>query len=97
MEGSMEDVRSTLLVQELAGMRSKSVPRQYIVQQEDQPTIAATASFPIVDLGRLSQPDGDANEAVKLRQAMESWGLFMVISSQCTFDRFLLNCLGFFK
>uniref|UniRef100_A0A0E0A5S9 Fe2OG dioxygenase domain-containing protein n=1 Tax=Oryza glumipatula TaxID=40148 RepID=A0A0E0A5S9_9ORYZ len=78
MEGSMEDVRSTLLVQELAGMRSKAVPRQYIVQQEDQPTIAATASVPIVDLGRLSQPDGDANEAVKLRQAMESWGLFMV-------------------
>ncbi|XP_052159577.1 protein SRG1-like isoform X1 [Oryza glaberrima] len=78
MEGSMEDVRSTLLVQELAGMRSKAVPRQYIVQREDQPTIAATASVPIVDLGRLSQPDGDANEAVKLRQAMESWGLFMV-------------------
>uniref|UniRef100_A0A0D9WMH5 Fe2OG dioxygenase domain-containing protein n=1 Tax=Leersia perrieri TaxID=77586 RepID=A0A0D9WMH5_9ORYZ len=63
---------------ELAGMGSKIVPRQYVVQREDHPTVAATASIPIVDLGRLSQLDGNADEVVKLRQGMESWGLFMV-------------------
>ncbi|KAF0910354.1 hypothetical protein E2562_001532 [Oryza meyeriana var. granulata] len=34
---------------------------------------------PIFDLGRLSQPDGNADEVVKLRQAMESWAIFLVI------------------
>uniref|UniRef100_A0ACD5TUX0 Uncharacterized protein n=1 Tax=Avena sativa TaxID=4498 RepID=A0ACD5TUX0_AVESA len=67
-----------LIVRELTG----DVPAQYVMPLQDRPSAgAAIAPIPVIDLGRLSRPDTDggaAEEAAKLRSALETWGFFMV-------------------
>jgi hypothetical protein len=52
----------------------------YVLREEARPTKGSVApppeqlAFPTVDLQRLAEP-GDVQEVVKLRSALESWGL----------------------
>jgi hypothetical protein len=82
-----------VLVQELTG----DVPGRYVVQhKEDRPSVGvATAPIPVIDLGQLCQQHtvAGAEEAAKLRSALESWGLCLVnlnepvptITATCSF------------
>ncbi|EEC73036.1 hypothetical protein OsI_06977 [Oryza sativa Indica Group] len=73
------------LVQELSATVQEP-PGRYVQPEQHRPAAAAAppASFPIVDLGRLSSPSpdddggGGGDEAAKLRRALDSWGLFQV-------------------
>lgn len=68
-------------VQELDGLGAADVPARYVTRGNDRPAFAAeaTAPVPVIDLARLCRTDGGADdEAARLRQAMESWGLFLV-------------------
>lgn len=75
------------LVQELSATVQEP-PGRYVQPEQHRPAAAAAppASFPIVDLGRLSSPSpdddggGGGDEAAKLRRALDSWGLFQVIN-----------------
>lgn len=57
-------------------------PGRFVQPEQHRPDAAPPASFPIVDLGRLSSPspddDGGGDEAAKLRRALDSWGLLQV-------------------
>uniref|UniRef100_A0A8I6YVL8 Fe2OG dioxygenase domain-containing protein n=2 Tax=Hordeum vulgare subsp. vulgare TaxID=112509 RepID=A0A8I6YVL8_HORVV len=68
-------VRTT--VQELAAAVEEP-PRQYLVHERDQDHLLAADEMPdpipLVDLGRLMTAD----EAHKLREALQTWGLFLV-------------------
>ncbi|KAF6986298.1 hypothetical protein CFC21_004078 [Triticum aestivum] len=71
----------TMPVQELAGaLGTPDVPAPYIVRthKDQQLSSAVVAPVPVIDHGRLLQKDDSADEAAKLRSAIESWGLFMV-------------------
>ncbi|PUZ61960.1 hypothetical protein GQ55_4G320200 [Panicum hallii var. hallii] len=73
-----------LPVQELAGRQQGAgddVPARYVARANDAEAAAAAAPVPVIDLGRLcQQPRGEsaADEAARLRMALESWGLFLV-------------------
>ncbi|KAK1599238.1 hypothetical protein QYE76_026989 [Lolium multiflorum] len=67
-------------VQELAAAGRDEVPSRYVVRDHDRPTAAVasddvTDPIPVVDLNRLSA--GAADEAAKLRSALQNWGLFL--------------------
>ncbi|KAM0918489.1 hypothetical protein ACQ4PT_009005 [Festuca glaucescens] len=69
-------------VQELAAAGTDEVPSRYVVRDHDRPTAAVasddvTDPIPVVDLNRLSA--GAADEAAKLRSALENWGLFLAV------------------
>uniref|UniRef100_A0A0D9WM11 Fe2OG dioxygenase domain-containing protein n=1 Tax=Leersia perrieri TaxID=77586 RepID=A0A0D9WM11_9ORYZ len=68
------------LVQELAGVGSPDVPPRYVARGDDEPPVAAgVAPVPVIDLARLRRPPPDGeDEAARLRQAIDSWGLFLV-------------------
>lgn len=56
-------------------------PSRYVVPEQDRPDVAGSEMpepIPIVDLSRLSSTDNSADENVKLRSALENWGLFLV-------------------
>ncbi|KAJ6794872.1 putative 2-oxoglutarate-dependent dioxygenase [Iris pallida] len=66
------------VVQELA--RTGQAPPDRYIQTNDSRPIAApavTSAVPVIDLRRLFRSDG-AEEAEKLRSALQSWGLFQV-------------------
>ncbi|KAK1611055.1 hypothetical protein QYE76_034728 [Lolium multiflorum] len=79
MEGTTKkEASSELIVQELAGV----VPAHYVMPPQDRPSaVAAAAPIPVIDLGRLSGPNADGQEAAKLRLALETWGFLKVPSS----------------
>lgn len=65
-------------VQELAGA-ANDVPARYVARAGNEPKVTVTAPVPVIDLACLCQPGGGgADEASKLRLALESWGLFLV-------------------
>ncbi|KAM0899763.1 hypothetical protein ACQ4PT_021108 [Festuca glaucescens] len=65
-------------VQELAAAGIDELPNRYVVRDHDRPTSAVTSDdpIPVVDLNRLSS--GAADQAAKLRSALQNWGLFLV-------------------
>ncbi|WVZ82287.1 hypothetical protein U9M48_029568 [Paspalum notatum var. saurae] len=70
------------LVQELAAGGLPAPPTRYVLREKDRPTggvgsAATKLDFPIVDVRRLAD-SGDADEAAKLRAALDTWGLFAV-------------------
>uniref|UniRef100_A0A8R7UZB8 Fe2OG dioxygenase domain-containing protein n=2 Tax=Triticum urartu TaxID=4572 RepID=A0A8R7UZB8_TRIUA len=78
--------RAPTTVQELAGaLAAPVVPARYVARgqhdHDQQPATAVVAPIPVIDLGRLFKLDdttASAEEAAKLRLALESWGLFLV-------------------
>ncbi|XBI35956.1 hypothetical protein VPH35_121561 [Triticum aestivum] len=69
-------------VQELAAAGAEEPPSRYVVRDHDRPALAGaggdvTDPIPLVDLGRVSS--GDADEAAKLRSALQTWGLFLAV------------------
>ncbi|KAK1611063.1 hypothetical protein QYE76_034736 [Lolium multiflorum] len=76
MEGTTKKEASPeQIVHELSGV----VPAHYVMPPQDRPSASAGAApIPVIDLGRLSGPNPDAQEAAKLRSALETWGFFMV-------------------
>ncbi|CAM0913047.1 unnamed protein product [Alopecurus aequalis] len=87
------------LVQEVAADGAlRAPPSRYVLKKEqDRPTataaVAQTAklSIPNVDVSRLA--DADPDEAVKLRSAIQSWGLFAVTGHSMA-ESFLDAILG---
>lgn len=71
-------------MQELVAGRqgAGAVPARYVARHDHDGTEEApTAEVPVIDLGLLCQPAAggeSADEAAKLRSALESWGLFLV-------------------
>ncbi|KAM0834720.1 hypothetical protein ACQ4PT_063413 [Festuca glaucescens] len=55
------------------------LPNRYVVRDHDRPTSAVTSDdpIPVVDLNRLSS--GAADQAAKLRSALQNWGLFLAV------------------
>jgi hypothetical protein len=76
MEGTTKKEASPeQIVHELSGV----VPAHYVMPPQDRPSAGAGAApIPVIDLGRLSGPNPDAQEAAKLRSALETWGFFKV-------------------
>ncbi|XBI35932.1 hypothetical protein VPH35_121544 [Triticum aestivum] len=75
--------RPTSTVQELAGAHGKpDVPARYVSRSHHENGQHPTAApVPVIDIGRLFKQEGAAaadGEEAKLRQALESWGLFLV-------------------
>ncbi|OEL22678.1 Protein SRG1 [Dichanthelium oligosanthes] len=71
------------IVQELAA-GVQEPPSRYVVREKDRPTVAGVPMpepIPVVDLSRLSAPSDDhsADEAAKLRSALQNWGLFLAV------------------
>nr|TKW19931.1 hypothetical protein SEVIR_4G052100v2 [Setaria viridis] len=70
------------IVQELAAGVHEP-PRRYLVREQDRPAMAGVTMsepIPIVDLSRLSPAPSDdhgADEAAKLRSALQNWGFFL--------------------
>ncbi|KAM0872051.1 hypothetical protein ACQ4PT_038971 [Festuca glaucescens] len=69
-------------VQELAAAGRDEVPSRYVVSDHDRPTSTVasddvTDPIPVVDLNRLSS--GAADEAAKLRSALQNWGIFVAV------------------
>ncbi|KAM0918498.1 hypothetical protein ACQ4PT_009012 [Festuca glaucescens] len=67
------------IVQELAATGRDELPSRYVVCDHGRPTsaVASDDSIPVVDLSRLSS--GAADEAAKLRSALQNWGLFLAV------------------
>ncbi|KAJ4777821.1 2-oxoglutarate (2OG) and Fe(II)-dependent oxygenase superfamily protein [Rhynchospora pubera] len=80
MEEGKKEMGSRL-VQELA-MSGRDAPTSYIqrdpLRQINSPP-HTSAQVPVIDLNRLSQSDG-ADESVKFRDALQSWGLFLAVN-----------------
>lgn len=78
------EAQPVLPVQELvsgSGNRAAvgDVPTRFVARAHDGALATAAAPVPVIDLSRLCRPDGaGADEAAKLRLALESWGLFLV-------------------
>ena len=66
-----------MVVQELAAS-VKEPPSQYVLGEQNRLLVVdqMAESVPIIDLSRLAAAD----EADKLRAALQSWGLFQVIA-----------------
>ena len=78
-------------VKELAALVEEP-PSQLVQREEDRPGSLMLAAdmpdpLPIVDLDKLSTAD----EATKLRSALQTWGLFLVRSIPCFFFFFSLS------
>ncbi|KAL6606106.1 hypothetical protein ACP70R_041759 [Stipagrostis hirtigluma subsp. patula] len=84
MTSTGEEATPALLpVQELAaGHHAGAVPTRYVARAHNPDAATVGAPVPVVDLGRLCGGGGDeaaaADEAAKLRLALETWGLFLV-------------------
>ncbi|KAJ3695513.1 hypothetical protein LUZ60_000890 [Juncus effusus] len=69
------------LAQELA-VNGRDPPSRYILKDQNHPISISSAQpsspIPVIDLSRLSRPDG-GDELAKLRSALESWGLFLLV------------------
>lgn len=72
-----------MLVQNLAETGG-GPPDRYVLRAEDRQDCAppVASDVPIIDLRRLVGPDGEEDEAEKLRSAVQSWGLFQVIGHE---------------
>jgi hypothetical protein len=71
------------IVQELAA-GAQTTPSRYVVREQDRPDVACAVMpepTPLVDLSRLSAA---SDEVAKLRSALQSWGLFLVILCRCS-------------
>lgn len=71
-------------MQELAATVQEP-PSRYLVPKQEQDRLSDQLTgaelpepVPTIDLGRLLAPDGDDEEAAKLRSALQSWGFFLV-------------------
>jgi hypothetical protein len=76
-----ESWRIPMLVQELAA-KVQEPPSRYL-QPEHSLVISSEKpeAIPVIDLSRLLAADGADEEGSKLRLALQSWGLFLVILS----------------
>jgi hypothetical protein len=73
--------RTPMLVQELAIKEQQTLSR-YVQPEQYHPISLVDGtempeSIPVIDLNQLSAADG-SDEAIKLRLALQSWGLFLV-------------------
>ncbi|KAG0470291.1 hypothetical protein HPP92_016991 [Vanilla planifolia] len=70
------------LVQEIA-LSGHEPPAKFFQKEENSPVAAAplASDIPIIDLVRLFQLDSD-QESGRLKMALETWGLFHVVSDQ---------------
>jgi hypothetical protein len=74
-----ESWRAPAIVQELAAAGVEEPPSRYLLREKDRSDVKLVAAelpepLPVVDLSRL---DG-AEEATKLRVALQNWGFFLV-------------------
>ncbi|KAL6606100.1 hypothetical protein ACP70R_041753 [Stipagrostis hirtigluma subsp. patula] len=79
-----DSCRLPSIVQELAAT-VKEPPRRYLLPEQERLSGQLAGAempepIPAIDLRRLSASDGAEEEAAKLRAALQSWGLFLVIS-----------------
>ncbi|TVU02452.1 hypothetical protein EJB05_52040 [Eragrostis curvula] len=77
-----ESWRIPMLVQELA-TKVQQPPSRYVQPEQYHPISLRVSAetperIPVIDLSRLLAADGGADEAIKLRLALQSWGLFLV-------------------
>uniref|UniRef100_K3Y147 Fe2OG dioxygenase domain-containing protein n=1 Tax=Setaria italica TaxID=4555 RepID=K3Y147_SETIT len=79
-----ESWRLPSTVQELAATVQEP-PSRYLVPKQEQDRLSDQLTgaelpepVPTIDLRRLLAPDGDDEEAAKLRSALQSWGFFLV-------------------
>ncbi|XP_047075402.1 jasmonate-induced oxygenase 4-like [Lolium rigidum] len=87
-------------VQELAAAGRDELPSRYVVPDHDRPTsgVASDDPIPVVDISRLSS--GAADEAAKLRSALQNWGLFLAIGhgiESALLDEMMAVTREFFK
>ncbi|XP_020586821.1 protein SRG1-like [Phalaenopsis equestris] len=70
------------LVQELAKSGGQITP-QFVQREENRPIGSSppASSVPIIDLHRLSEPDG-GEELLRLKSALQTWGLFQIVSDE---------------
>ncbi|KAJ3695511.1 hypothetical protein LUZ60_000888 [Juncus effusus] len=71
---------STNLVQQLA-LKGQDPPSRYILKDKEHLisiSFSPPSPIPVIDHSRLSQLDG-GDEVIKLRSALESWGLFLLV------------------
>ena len=76
-----ESWRAPMLVQELA-IKEQQPPSRYVQPEQYHPISLVDGteipeSIPVIDFKRLSAVDG-ADEVIKLRLALQSWGVFLV-------------------
>jgi hypothetical protein len=69
-------------------------PSQFVLQEQDRPESLLLASnlpepIPVIDLSRLAA----AEEASKLRSALQTWGLFLVSRSVHYLPICIVQCL----
>ena len=74
-----------MLVQELAA-KVQLPPSRYVQPEQYHPVSLLVGAekpepIPVIDLSRLLAADGADDEGSKLRFALQSWGLFLVILS----------------
>ena len=91
-----------MLVQELAA-KVQQPPSMYVQPEQYHPVSVDVGAetpepIPVIDLSRLSAADAD-DESGKLRQALQSWGLFLVSEhlSSCSCPSCMLVLLFFIK
>ncbi|KAM0918494.1 hypothetical protein ACQ4PT_009013 [Festuca glaucescens] len=87
-------------VQELAAAGRDELPSRYVVPDHDRPTsgVASDDPIPVVDLSRLYS--GAADEAAKLRSALQNWGLFLAVGhgiESALLDEMMAVTREFFK
>ena len=80
-----ESLRIPMLVQELAA-KVQQPPSRYVQPEQYHPVSLLVGAekpepIPVIDLSRLLAADGADDEGSKLRFALQSWGLFLVILS----------------
>ncbi|KAK3131750.1 hypothetical protein QOZ80_6AG0510860 [Eleusine coracana subsp. coracana] len=80
-----ESWRTPMLVQELA-KKVQQPPSRYVQPEQYQPISLVDGAeppehIPVINLTRLSAADG-ADEGIKLRLALQSWGLFLVANHE---------------
>lgn len=64
---------------------SGDIPERYIrPEDESDPVISdVDLEIPIIDMGKLLDPDSSAQESARLHLACQDWGFFQVIFSLC--------------
>ncbi|GJN29499.1 hypothetical protein PR202_gb17725 [Eleusine coracana subsp. coracana] len=80
-----ESWRTPMLVQEMA-KKVQQPPSRYVQPEQYHPISLVDGteppeSIPVINLTRLSAADG-ADEGIKLRLALQSWGLFLVANHE---------------